>query len=122
MSMWNLIHIVLHIGGRYRIERIDVPRPHNAGAEGPNPSLPPAFSATCKRPADRTMESAGDIRRFVFAALRFLEQINPALSAGRDRPSNCRGKIIWQAGNDCVDAVLPRVTDLVEYVAHERGR
>ena len=37
--MWNAIDIVLHIGHQYSIQRIAVPRPHNAGVEGSSPSL-----------------------------------------------------------------------------------
>ena len=37
--MWNAIYIVLHIGRQYSIQRIAVPRPHNAGVEGSSPAL-----------------------------------------------------------------------------------
>ena len=37
--MWNAIHIVLHIGRQYSIQRMAVPRSHNAGVDGSSPSL-----------------------------------------------------------------------------------
>ena len=93
--MWNAIDIVLHIGRQYSIQRMAVPRPHNAGVEGSSPSLSTSL------PAARAEE---------------LEGVSPKIPAKPPRGGQVGGLAITQVSPHCFAKTFPLLSS-----AHRRS-
>lgn len=81
-------------------------------------SLSTAFSATCKRPADRAIGSPENLRRSVVLLCSCSKQTIPALYAYLNRVCDGRRQVNRQSGNGSVDAVFPSVVDFGHTIAN----